>query len=146
MLLGSKTPKFVWAFISFANPITPYVMPGDYNRDALVDQFDYQVWRSEYGKTSGWMPADGNGDGVVNAADYIFWRNNRTSGSGAGDGGRNPGAEWHNSGCVDLGAGVFRYLLSAPRRFAYSLLSAIKLCTSSQIFRACNPRAKEELQ
>ena len=81
---GFQDTKFVWAFISFANPIAPYVIPGDYNRDALVDDFDYQVWRSEYGKSSGWLPADGNGDGVVDTADYVLWRKNRASGSGAG--------------------------------------------------------------
>jgi hypothetical protein len=82
---GFQDTKFVWAFISFANPIQPYVMPGDYNRDALVDDFDYQVWRAEYGRTSGWMPADGNGDGVVDGADYVFWRQHRSGGSGAGE-------------------------------------------------------------
>jgi hypothetical protein len=76
--------KFVWAFISFTNPLEPYVIPGDFNRDALVDNFDYQTWRSQYGKTSGWMPADGNGDGVVDAADYVVWRKNAGGGSGAG--------------------------------------------------------------
>lgn len=81
---GLQDSKFVWAFISFANPIQPYVIPGDYNRDALVDDFDYQTWRSQYGKTSGYMPADGNGDGVVDNADYVFWRNNKTSGPGTG--------------------------------------------------------------
>jgi hypothetical protein len=76
--------KFVWAFIKFADPIEPYVIPGDFNRDALVDNFDYQMWRSQYGQTSGWMPADGNGDGVVDSADYVLWRNNTAGGSGAG--------------------------------------------------------------
>lgn len=81
---GLQDSKFVWAFISFANPIQPYVIPGDYNRDALVDDFDYQTWRSQYGKTSGWMPADGNGDGRVDSADYVFWRDHKTSGPAAG--------------------------------------------------------------
>jgi hypothetical protein len=79
--------KFVWAFISFANPIEPYVIPGDYNRDALVDNVDYEEWRREYGRTSGWMPADGNGDGVVDAADFVYWRKHRPpGGSGAVEG------------------------------------------------------------
>jgi hypothetical protein len=84
---GFQDSKFVWAFISFDNPIEPYVIPGDYNRDALVDDFDYQEWRREYGRTSGWMPADGNGDGTVDAADYLLWRKNRPpGGSGAIEG------------------------------------------------------------
>ena len=60
-------------------------MPGDYNRDALVDDYDYQVWRHAFGQTTGWMPADGNGDGVVDTADYVLWRMNRTGGSGVGE-------------------------------------------------------------
>jgi hypothetical protein len=80
-----ENTKFVWAFISFANPITPYVIPGDYNRDALVDQFDYQTWRSQFGTSTGYLTADGNGDGVVDSADYIFWRKNLSpNGSAAG--------------------------------------------------------------
>jgi hypothetical protein len=83
---GFQDTKFVWAFISFANPLEPYVIPGDYNRDALVDNFDYQVWRAAYGQTTGWMPADGNGDGVVDGADYVYWRNNRSGGGSAESG------------------------------------------------------------
>jgi hypothetical protein len=82
---GFQDTKFVWAFISFADPFEPYVIPGDYNRDALVDNFDYEIWRKSYGQTTGWMPADGNGDGVVDTADYIIWRKgDAASGSGAG--------------------------------------------------------------
>ena len=77
---GFQDTKFVWAFISFANPLEPYVMPGDYNRDALVDDVDYEIWRHAYGQTTGWMPADGNGDGMVDTADYVLWRRNQTSG------------------------------------------------------------------
>ncbi len=48
---------------------------GDYNRDGLVDQSDYYVWRSDYGLTTH-ARSDGNKDGVVNAADYTVWRDN----------------------------------------------------------------------
>jgi hypothetical protein len=81
---GVQDTKFVWAFISFANPIEPYFLPGDFNHDWLVDNADYATWRSQFGKTTGYMPADGNGDGKVDAADYILWRKYATSsGSGA---------------------------------------------------------------
>ena len=71
----------------FANPLEPYVIPGDFNRDALVDNFDYQVWRTQYGNPAALTydgDADGNGDGVVDSADYVLWRNNAAGGSGAG--------------------------------------------------------------
>ena len=83
--------KFVWAFISFANPVSPYFLPGDYNHDWLVDNADYATWRSQYGQSSGYMTADGNGDGRVDTADYVLWRKYRSaSGSGAIEGGAVP--------------------------------------------------------
>ncbi len=47
---------------------------GDYNADSIVDDADYDVWRSNYGAAL--SPADGNGDGIVDAADYTVWRDN----------------------------------------------------------------------
>ncbi|MCC7474745.1 MAG: hypothetical protein IT425_05075 [Pirellulales bacterium] len=84
--LNFQDTKFVWAFVSFADPLEPYVIPGDYNRDALVDNVDYQVWRSQYGETTGWLSADGNGDGIVDTADYVFWRKHLAGGPGSGTG------------------------------------------------------------
>lgn len=51
---------------------------GDYNLDGVVDQADYQVWKSAFGlaHATSLLPADGNGDGKVDAADYTIWRNN----------------------------------------------------------------------
>lgn len=61
---------------------TPAV-PGDYNRNGVVDAGDYDLWRK------GDLAADGTGpggvpDGVVNGLDYNFWRARfgNTSGSG----------------------------------------------------------------
>ncbi|TWT85899.1 CotH protein [Posidoniimonas polymericola] len=47
--------------------------PGDYDDNGLVEQADYDLWRSTYGSTSD-LRADGNHDQVVNAADYAIWR------------------------------------------------------------------------
>ncbi|WP_442483264.1 NPCBM/NEW2 domain-containing protein [Aeoliella sp. SH292] len=55
---------------------------GDYDRDGVVDQDDYVVWRSQFGGGVRWaadgvvLAADGNLDGVVNLADYTVWRDN----------------------------------------------------------------------
>ena len=58
-------------------------MPGDYNKNGVVDAGDYDLWRK------GDLAADGTGpsgvpDGVVNGLDYNFWRARfgNTSGSG----------------------------------------------------------------
>lgn len=52
-------------------------MPGDYNNDLVVNDQDYDAWRSAFGSTvNRYLSADGNGDGVVDAADYTVWRDN----------------------------------------------------------------------
>jgi hypothetical protein len=62
-------------------------LAGDYNGSGLVDQNDFNVWRSNFGAVvlagSG---ADGNANGVVDAADYSVWRDHlgATLSSGAG--------------------------------------------------------------
>jgi hypothetical protein len=59
------------------------VTPGDFDRNGVVDEADYGVWRSTFG-SAGDLRADGNGDGKVDTADYVVWRNNLgASASGA---------------------------------------------------------------
>jgi parallel beta-helix repeat protein len=55
------------------------LLPGDYNRDGLVNTADYTVWRDTRGSL-GELPADGNGDGRVDASDYGVWKSNFGSG------------------------------------------------------------------
>lgn len=67
---NAKTPKPGSAFV-------PYHV-ADFNEDGFVNQSDYDLWRANYGKTSGVTKANGdaNSDGFVNAADYSIWRDN----------------------------------------------------------------------
>jgi hypothetical protein len=52
-------------------------IPGDYDRNGVVDGNDYNEWRTNFGEVSGVAPwADGNGDGSIDAADYTVWRDN----------------------------------------------------------------------
>jgi cytochrome c peroxidase len=54
----------------------PFVtLPGDYTGDGVVDQLDYDVWKSSFGDTSSLL-ADGNANGVIDSGDYVVWRNN----------------------------------------------------------------------
>ncbi|HEY3391274.1 MAG TPA: chitobiase/beta-hexosaminidase C-terminal domain-containing protein, partial [Lacipirellulaceae bacterium] len=72
-----------WSALVEADFIVPPAMiPGDYDGNGLVDDGDYNFWRSSFSLTvapsSG---ADGSGNGVVDAADYVIWRRHAGNGS-----------------------------------------------------------------
>jgi hypothetical protein len=57
---------------------------GDYDKNGVVNLFDFSAWRTAFGTAL--VAADGNLNGVVDAADYIVWRNAMSlaaSGNGA---------------------------------------------------------------
>jgi hypothetical protein len=54
--------------------LSPDALSGDYNRDGIVDDGDYDEWRRTYGSANG--AADGDGNGTVGAGDYLVWRKN----------------------------------------------------------------------
>ncbi|HEY3393323.1 MAG TPA: hypothetical protein VGK58_11495, partial [Lacipirellulaceae bacterium] len=82
-LLNLQDTRFAWAFISFDDPLEPFFLAGDYNRDGVVNTGDYLQWRSQYGMTGESLSADGNRDGTVDTADFIVWRKNAPQGSAA---------------------------------------------------------------
>lgn len=47
-------------------------LPGDFNRDNVVDAADFTVWRNSM--AAGDVAADGNFDGFVTIADYKIWK------------------------------------------------------------------------
>ncbi len=51
-------------------------LPGDYNRDGVVNGNDRAVWAGTFGSRTELM-ADGNGNGEVDAGDYSIWADNR---------------------------------------------------------------------
>jgi hypothetical protein len=55
---------------------------GDYNGDGVVDNNDYNVWKSTFGSSTiiHGSGADGNYDGVINAADFTIWRDTMSAG------------------------------------------------------------------
>jgi hypothetical protein len=65
----------------------PQPVPGDYNRNRVVDAADYTIWRNTLGSTTD-LRANGNNSGAsagkIDQADYTFWKSNfgDTSGSG----------------------------------------------------------------
>jgi hypothetical protein len=52
-------------------------LPGDYNRDGVVDNADYVLWRKTFGDQVAYAAgADGNINGVIDDADYGVWQAN----------------------------------------------------------------------
>lgn len=53
---------------------TPASIPGDLNGDGKVDNNDYKIFKSNFGKTGapGWISSDINKDGKVNLFDYTI--------------------------------------------------------------------------
>jgi hypothetical protein len=49
-------------------------LPGDYNRNGVVDAGDYVVWRRTVGEVGVGLAADGDGSGTVDLGDYNLWR------------------------------------------------------------------------
>jgi hypothetical protein len=60
--------------------------PGDFDNNGIVNESDYLVWRSNFGKsTAPGTSADGTGDGMVDTADYLLWRKNLGAAMAAGN-------------------------------------------------------------
>lgn len=52
-------------------------LPGDANRDNIVDGADYSVWADNYLRTgASFIQADFSGNGVVDSGDYTLWADN----------------------------------------------------------------------
>ena len=68
---GPQTATYsLTAIVAAAN------IPGDINRDHIVDQADYTVWYNHYGQTPAtWADGDVTGDNIVDQADYTVWYN-----------------------------------------------------------------------
>ena len=63
---------------AFEVPAPAPLLPGDYNRDDVVNLADYTVWRDWLGSQSvpTYTRADGDGDGDVDQEDYQVWKSN----------------------------------------------------------------------
>jgi hypothetical protein len=79
--LGDSTSPANWRASAYTggSPGASGVV-GDYDGNNLVDDADYQTWRSSFDLT---VPrgtgADGNRNGIVDTSDYIVWRKARNT-------------------------------------------------------------------
>ncbi|MEN1678621.1 MAG: Ig-like domain-containing protein [Planctomycetota bacterium] len=54
-----------------------FLLPGDFNRDGIVNTADFTVWRDQLSQSSAsYAGADASGDGLVDVGDYSLWRAN----------------------------------------------------------------------
>lgn len=86
LMLPTLTSTMFWKVDYLANEFNitaRELVPGDYNRDAIVDAADYTFWRKSVGGTD--SAADGNGDAIVDDLDFEIWRANygRVAGGGS---------------------------------------------------------------
>lgn len=58
-------------------------LPGDFNRDGLVNSADYVIWRSSMGETGAGLAADADFNSRVDDGDYAIWRANFGQGTPA---------------------------------------------------------------
>lgn len=65
----------------------PQTLPGDYNRDEIVNAADYVVWRKALAHHSASLAADGNRNNQIDSGDYGVWRSHFGSTSAAGGAG-----------------------------------------------------------
>ena len=59
------------------------LLPGDANRDGVVDGADYTAWADGYGQPGGWENGDFDGNGWVNGTDYTIWAQHYGTGDAA---------------------------------------------------------------
>ncbi|MCI0331889.1 MAG: autotransporter-associated beta strand repeat-containing protein [Planctomycetes bacterium] len=98
-----------------ANSLLAALIPGDYDRNGVVDAADYATWRAGYGQAvPPGIGADGNGDGAVDLADYVVWRRQMSmAGSGAAG---NAASTPEPASLLLVAAAVLGLSLLKPRR------------------------------
>ncbi len=75
-IVGNFDPPVTAAGSQTPTPNVVIEVPGDFNRDGIVDMADRDLWKSQFGQTGSDLAADGNADGVVDTRDFLVWRNN----------------------------------------------------------------------
>lgn len=59
--------------VMWATHLPSGIIAGDFNNDAIVDLWDYNVLKQNWNQSAPNLPSDITGDGTVNTADYTVW-------------------------------------------------------------------------
>ncbi len=67
--------------MAIAEPI-----PGDFDKNGVVDGNDFLAWQANFGLNEGATQAQGDadGNGTVDGSDFLIWQANFGSGAGGG--------------------------------------------------------------
>jgi hypothetical protein len=116
--------------VAMAIPVAEPELPGDYNRDGVVDNADYILWRKTFGSPVAYGEgADGNINGMIDNGDYGVWETN-FGGTTAGSGGStNFGNVPEPSGGLPITIGLFVAGFASRR----ALRPRLRYCRSIEI-------------
>ncbi len=79
--LALRDSDFYFAWVDFANPLTPTTpIPGDFDKDSDVDGDDLILWKGAFGQTA---IGDADSDGDSDGADFLVWQRNFAPGAPA---------------------------------------------------------------
>jgi len=55
-----------------------FMNSGDFDSNGLINNADYNLWKSNSANINIYSPADADGNGIINSVDYNFWKVNRS--------------------------------------------------------------------
>ena len=51
---------------------------GDFDKNGLIDNLDYNLWKQNASRLNTYLPMDADGNGVINNLDFNLWKKNRS--------------------------------------------------------------------
>ena len=74
-IVGNFDPPVTATSDETPTPGIVFDLPGDFDNSGVVDQADYELWKSQFGQSGTGLAADANQDGTVDISDFTIWRN-----------------------------------------------------------------------
>jgi hypothetical protein len=71
--LALRDSNFYFAWVDFANPLSPPSLVGDFDHNLVVNGADLAKWKTDRGTGAG---SDADGDGDTDGNDFLLWQRN----------------------------------------------------------------------